>query len=288
MNQEKNIKETLMLSRIFPPISSIQIIDIGAFMYDDIPPNYHTLLSNNVAEVIGFEPNESALLKLKQHFKDYTYLPYAIGDGTESKFYSTEMPTCSSLLKPDLSILGDFHHFPEWLRIKEEGKIKTHRLDDVLKDKDVDYIKLDIQGGELTALENGINTLSESIIAEIEVEFIQQYENQPLFAEIEIFMRKHGFMFHTFLGYGTRSIKPIVKNNNISKGFRQWIWSDAVFIKNLWLEHNLSEQKLLKMAIILHDLYQSYDFAYFALKQCDLKFSTNYSTYYKKKLETFT
>ncbi len=100
-------------------------------------------------------------------------------------------------------------------------------------------------------------------------------------------MRKHGFMFHTFLGYGTRSIKPIVKNNNTHKGFRQWIWSDAIFIKNLWLDNQLSEPKLLKMAIILHELYQSYDFAYFALKQCDLKFGTKYSHNYRKKLQTY-
>jgi len=279
-------KENIILSEIFNSVSPIKIIDIGAFMYDDMPPNYQILIDNNIAEVIGFEPNKNALLKLQEHFKGYTYLPYAIGDGMESIFYSTEMPTCSSLLKPNLFILKDFHHFPEWLKIKEEFKIKTHRLDDVLKDYDADYIKLDIQGGELTALQNGINILSKSIIVEVEVEFIQQYENQPLFAEIELFMRKNGFMFHTFLGYGTRSIKPIIKNN-MSRGFRQWIWSDAVFIKNLWLDHGLSEQKLLKMAIILHDLYQSYDFAYFALKQCDLKFSTNYSVHYREKLEFY-
>ena len=287
MKQEKNIKEKLFLSKILNTFSSIKIVDVGALMYDDIVPNYQPLIDSNIAEVIGFEPNEKELLKLKENFKNHTYLPYAIGDGTKSKFYSTKMPSCSSLLKPNLSILGDFYDFPEWLEIKEKTNIQTYRLDDILKDQDIDFIKLDIQGSELTALKNGVNTLNKSVVIEVEVEFIQQYENQPLFAEVEIFMRKHGFMFHTFLGYGTRSIKPIMRDNNVGRGFRQWIWSDAVFIKNLWLAHELSEQKLLKKAIILNDLYQSYDFAYFALKQCDSRFNTNYADHYKRKLEGF-
>ncbi len=172
MKQNTDSTEKSIIIEMLKFTSFIKIVDIGALMYDNISPNYQPLVDSNIAEVIGFEPNLDEQLKLKASLPNHTYLPYAIGDGTESMFYSTEMPSCSSLLKPNLDILGDFYHFPEWMKVKKESTIKTYRLDDVLKEQDIDFIKLDIQGSELTALENGINTLNSSIIIELEVEFI--------------------------------------------------------------------------------------------------------------------
>jgi FkbM family methyltransferase len=283
--QYNNQSSHISLVELINIDSLVNIVDLGALMYENNPPNYQVLLDLGLAHIIGFEPNEKECLKLKDKYNNHEYYPYAIGDGKEHTFYSTKMPSCSSLLEPDLSVLNDFYSFPEWMEVTESTKIKTHRLDDLLLGKDIDFIKLDIQGGELMALENSIEILNSTVAIEIEVEFIPQYKHQPLFSEIEIFLRSKGFMFHSFLGYGTRSIKPILKANDPNRGFRQWIWSDAVFTKNLWLENTLSELKLLKLALILNDVYQSYDLAYFALKQSDLKFNTSYAPKYHRALK---
>ena len=57
-----------------------------------------------------------------------------------------------------------------------------------------DFVKLDTQGTELYILEGMQHTLKRAIFGvEVEVEFIEMYKNQPLFNEVDIFMRKLGF-----------------------------------------------------------------------------------------------
>lgn len=68
------------------------------------------------------------------------------------------------------------------------------RLEDVLgPDCPVDLLKLDLQGYELEALKGCGSLLRRIKIITTEVEFVSLYDGQPLFAEIDIFLRKHGF-----------------------------------------------------------------------------------------------
>ena len=53
----------------------------------------------------------------------------------------------------------------------------------------IDFIKLDIQGGEPNALK-GAKSLNKVLGLEIEIEFHKIYKNQPLFSDINTFMRK--------------------------------------------------------------------------------------------------
>jgi len=55
-------------------------------------------------------------------------------------------------------------------------------------------IKLDTQGSELDILTGAINALRGVIALEIEVEFNPIYTGQPLFADVDTFLRRHGFV----------------------------------------------------------------------------------------------
>jgi FkbM family methyltransferase len=66
-------------------------------------------------------------------------------------------------------------------------------------DPDVDFLKLDLQGGELAALQGGTKLLQRVLGIELQVFFVQQYENQPLFAEVDQFLRQAGFSFFNIL-----------------------------------------------------------------------------------------
>jgi hypothetical protein len=57
----------------------------------------------------------------------------------------------------------------------------------------MDFIKIDVQGYELEVLKGAENRLNEVIGCELEVSFIEIYKRQPLFAEIDQFMRSRGF-----------------------------------------------------------------------------------------------
>jgi len=46
-------------------------------------------------------------------------------------------------------------------------------------------------------------------------------------------VRRHGFMLHTMLDVGSRAFRPLVVNNNPSAGLRQWLWTDAVYVRDV-------------------------------------------------------
>ncbi|MFC2140538.1 FkbM family methyltransferase, partial [Candidatus Auribacterota bacterium] len=59
--------------------------------------------------------------------------------------------------------------------------------------EDVDFIKLDAQGSELAILEGSTKTLNNVWGVEVEVEFTKLYKDQPLFADVDNFLRQFGF-----------------------------------------------------------------------------------------------
>lgn len=56
-----------------------------------------------------------------------------------------------------------------------------------------DMLKLDTQGSELAILEGSVQSLATIGMVEVEVEFLQMYEGQPLFSDVATFMADQGF-----------------------------------------------------------------------------------------------
>jgi hypothetical protein len=59
-----------------------------------------------------------------------------------------------------------------------------------------DDMKIDVQGGELDILKNGLKSLHSTLVIESEAEFVSLYENQPFFGDMQVFLRDHGFSLH--------------------------------------------------------------------------------------------
>jgi len=66
------------------------------------------------------------------------------------------------------------------------------RLDRALP-QPADIIKLDLQGHDIEALEGAGETLEHARVILCEVEFIPHFDGQPLFGEVDAFMRGKGF-----------------------------------------------------------------------------------------------
>ncbi len=130
-------------------------------------------------------------------------------------------------------------------------------------------VKIDIQGGELMALSHAKKRLKSTLVIQTEVEFMPMYEGQPLFSDVDIFLRKHGFMLHRFYPTVSRVMAPLVVDNNIYAELSQLFWADAIFIKDITRLSLLGDQQLLKMAAILHDCYGSIDVALHLLTEHD-------------------
>jgi len=274
------------LSKILNLGVVVDIVDIGANPVDGAPP-YDMLVKSGLARVTGFEPNAEALETLKENQgKDETYLPNAVGDGKTHNFNICRAEGMSSLLPPNAELLEWFHGFPKWGEVVDTVEMETVRLDDISEIGAMDFLKMDTQGSELLILENGQDKLAHCLVIQTEVEFLPMYRDQPLFSEVEMFLRERGFVFHRFEPLVSKIVAPLLFNNDIYAAYKQVFWADAVFIRDFTKFSALSPQQLLKLAVILHDVYGSYDLVLRALMEYDGRGNTGYTDGYLKFLGT--
>lgn len=264
--------------KTFNPDIQFKALEIGALDLGEKEKFYDILEHFPGSHVIGFEVDETLCDGMNASAPvGVKYYPHALGSKNENRpFYETAHQMCCSLYKPNEELLELYHNF-EVASLKKETRIDTVSLDYFVEQNaigEIDFIKIDVQGAELDIFEGGVNALKGVTFIVSEVEFIHHYEDQPLFGDVCNLLSQHDFMFHRFLGFGGRSLKPIVMNND--KNFpSQHIWSDAVFMRNVLNVHALSSDKLLKLSFFAA-LYGSLDVSFFALSHHDKKFATNF------------
>ena len=281
---EYKISKLASLLEIKAPID---IVDIGAnsIIGDGDEAPYKPLLDSGLAHVYGFEPNPDALARLNAaKGQNETYFPSAVYNGAEQELRVCQQEGMTSLLEPNINLLSYLHGFPEWGKVVERISVPTVRLDDFTEIKNLDYLKIDIQGGELEVFRNGTNRLKECLVIQTEVEFLPMYEGQPLFSEVELYLRELGFTFHKFFPLVSRIVKPLLINNDIYSELSQATYADAIFIKDFTKFDQLDPEQLKKISLILNDIYGSFDIALRALMACDAKNKSNYAEQYVKHL----
>lgn len=262
----------------------LDVVDIGANPIDGDPP-YAKLLREGSVRLTGFEPNPDAHATLEQSKgPNETYLPLAVGDGTRQKLHVCRAPGMTSLLPPNPKVLNLFHGFPMWGQVQKVVDVDTVRLDDCTAISNVDMIKIDVQGYELEIFRNATNKLSTVLAIQTEVEMLPMYENQPLFADVDTFLRSQGFMLHTFAPIVSRIVQPLILSKDIYRGLNQVFWADAVYIRDLTKLEVLSTEQLMKLAVITHEIYGSVDIAYHVLREVDARQGTSIAVTYLQHL----
>ena len=253
------------LRALLPHDVTIDVVDIGANPIDHAPP-YKPLLDQGRATVIGFEPNPEALARLNAATSPHErYFPHAIANGAERDFHICHAPGMSSLLKPNEKMLSYFNGLPDWGAVQRIERIQTRRLDDIPEITSPDLLKIDVQGAELEIFSHAPRVLGELVAIHTEVAFVPIYHDQPHFSDVDLALRKKGFLLHRFANLTSRVFSPIVVNNDLYAGLSQAFEADVVYIRDFTRFRELPAQKLLKLAVILHEIYGSYDVAYEAL-----------------------
>lgn len=274
------------LTRLFPELPDIRVVDVGASPIDGVPP-YRALVDAGKVELVGFEPDEQQFAALQAlDVPQATFLPDAIGDGSEQVLRVCRLPGMTSLLEPDLEVLGHFHGFADWAQVKERRPVRTRRLDEVPEARGCDYLKIDVQGGELGVLQGAPELLADCLVVHVEVQFVPFYRDQPLFAELDLLLRDAGFWLHRFLPIHRRVFKPMLVNEDIYAGISQDLWTDAVYVRRFTEFPSLDRESLEKIALIAHDLYESIDLASLALLRIDEKDGTRRQEEYVSALAT--
>src|ERR1700729_725784 len=92
--------------------------------------------------------------------------------------------------------------------------------------------------------------ISSALLIQTEVEFVELYKGQPMFADVDTCLRANGFQFHPLNGFSGRAFKPLIANGDLNSAFRQALWSDAIYVRD-WMElDRLAETKLRNYAIL--------------------------------------
>ena len=92
----------------------------------------------------------------------------------------------TSLLKPGKSALQFFNGFEDIGSVQSIETVETKKLDELEDLPDIDFLKMDIQGAELTVLNNGTQKPKSCISMQVEVAYFWLYENQPTFGDIDL------------------------------------------------------------------------------------------------------
>jgi FkbM family methyltransferase len=241
------------------PLRLTAVVDIGANPIDGEPP-YKGLLQKRGCRLTGFEPQAEALAILNAQKSDLeTYLPNVIGDGKPAVLHICRSPGMTSLYKPAIRMLHHFRGFLEWGTVVKVIAVSTTRLDDVIAEDALDFLKIDIQGGELTAIENGTRCLARAVVVQAEVSFVPLYEDQPTFAEIDRSLRKLGLIPHALIAINRRMIAPMFDAQNPYAALNQLLEADVVYVRDFTRPDLMTDEQLKHLAIIAHHCYKSFD-----------------------------
>jgi FkbM family methyltransferase len=268
-----------------PGLPPINIVDVGANPLSGTKGPYQSLVDNNLASLVGFEPDPEAFDKL-QAIKGprETYLPVAVGDGTRRQLRLCFMSGMNSLLEPNFDLLNLVHYHGSWAQVRSLVDLDTRRLDDVPEIEAMDYLKIDIQGSELLVFENAVEKLKDCLVVHTEEMFIPMYEGQPLFSEQELFLRRFGLQVHKFFEMQGHVLRPFAVRGDAHAPLSQVFWADVIFIKDITRLDRLRPEQLMKLAIILHDVYRSVDVAHLVLAAYDRTADTDFAARYNARL----
>ncbi|MGQ9837843.1 MAG: FkbM family methyltransferase [Cyanobacteriota bacterium] len=257
------------------------VCSIGAAIYeeDDFEKSWYSL--GNKLTIWGFEPNPYQFQKLVQHYQELrpnynvVYINKAVSRKSEPVILNiTYFPACSSIYQPNdslcdrISLYSSTNVGKEYFdkmslltQVVSKVQLQCTTLDDEIPEGTViDFLKIDVQGADLDVLIGGEKNILPNLLAiQIEIEFSPLYLDQPLFGDIDCYLRKFGFSMLDFRTVRRlRSMTPVFKTKN--RGYSgQMLWGDAIYFRDLISypdSHPLkTEKNLLKLACVLSCLW---------------------------------
>jgi len=190
----------MLLTRLLRELNTglrFSLIEVGARQVGEGEAFYALLEAFPGSVLHGFEPEADLCAEMQATAPPgVRYLPHALWSSSERRpLYVTAHPMCSSLYEPDPRYIQAF------MGLKSQAlarviEVDTIDLDTVVGRYDIpppDFIKIDIQGAELDCFKGGSNTLRSVLQILTEVEFAPLYREQPLFGDVDRFLRDQGF-----------------------------------------------------------------------------------------------
>ncbi|MFG1377747.1 FkbM family methyltransferase, partial [Xanthobacter autotrophicus] len=248
------------LRALLVPERLTAVVDVGANPIDGEPP-YKVMLEQGLCRVVGFEPQPDALARLNAAKGVLeTYLPYAIGAAGWQVLHVCQSQGMTSLYEPDPRALAAFPGLAEWGLVISRVALETRPLAAVAEIADLDFLKMDLQGGELAVIETAGALLDQAVCVQAEVSLIPLYKGQPAFGAVDLALRARGFVPHMLAAMSRRMILPAQRPDRFA-AINQIVEADAVYVRNFMAPDAMSAEQLKQLALVAHHIYRSYDLA---------------------------
>jgi FkbM family methyltransferase len=227
---------------------------------DDYASGDWSLFAPNLS-IYGFDADADACdaansdLEHRQVNWQENHIPLALGKSSgESTLYVTHNPMCSSLYPPNQPYLDRFAELPELVGLDFTVEMETTTLDEFCQKEgitSIDFLQVDVQGADLQVLQGAEQILKTVLAVQTEVEFSHLYVNQPLFADVDAYLRAKDFtFFHTTTAYVPRARSPIVSKNRSG----QLLWGDAFYfcdlLQDVEMLHSKTPEQIFKLACV--------------------------------------
>jgi FkbM family methyltransferase len=213
--------------KFYSPESELTIFDVGAHHGDSV--NELIRLYPNSC-IFAFEPDKENFARLNERFAGVPRVQVfntAVGQKTGRVLLHKNNYDATHSLLPfnadEINRWADANDFRE-TEVMEVGQVALDSFCTSNEIANIDILKLDLQGGEMLALEGGQAKLSEQAIGAIfcEVEFRQLYVGQPLFWDITAYLMSRAYHF-------VNIVAPKVSGMGVLS------WADAIYVNDqLW------------------------------------------------------
>lgn len=137
-------------------------------------------------------------------------------DQSETDFYLTKSPYCSSLLEPDETALKDWV-FSEKFKVEKKVKLNSRALNSVLSEAKIDYVdwfKTDSQGTDLRLFSSLPEQIrKKTLVAEFEPGILDSYHGEDKLYRLLEFMNDKNYWMSEIEVKGTQRIS--IENLNV-------------------------------------------------------------------------
>lgn len=250
----------------------IHAVDIGAAAIAE-KPIYLPLLESGLAHLSAFDGDDRQSGHAKEAFGNETrfYSDFVYDGSVQTAYIASPQSGMTSLLPPDPAALKFFNGFTQFGTVHETVKVQTKTLDSITDLPNIDLLKMDVQGAELTILRNGLTKLKSCIAIQLEVSFMCLYQNQPAFGELDSWLREKGFSPHCFLDVKRWSISPTVFQGDFRIPGNQLLEADIVYIKNPLLLDLFSDAELKKLTAVADQCLKSVDLCVHLIRELEAR-----------------
>lgn len=214
-------------------------------------------IDKNLLLIVGFEPDEKEIERLKKSYPSNLYFPYALWNHNQTlTLHINTNPYTSSIYPPNFNLLNKYdeiHSSPR--KTKRIKKVRSKTLDSIVNQYNIhpDFLKIDTQGAEFEILEGAKGAVQNDTFAIlIETWTEEVHKKQKLTGDILQLMHKNGFILMDMDVAASWYRKSAKKYNAFGKS--QIIGLDLLFFKNHIGKEFFSYEKLIKAALIA-DIY---------------------------------